>query len=159
MSPASQVLPLVGAVLFVALAGVFVCVEVALSRMSRVRVEELVEDGVSGAPRLLALLGDAARPVNIVLLLRLVCEVAAVGLVTKYTLERLHGNAGLLVAVGVMVAVHYVFVGVSPRTIGRQHAQRVALLSAGPVSVLTSVLSPLASLLILVGNAVRVFRL
>ncbi|MCU1601483.1 MAG: domain containing protein [Frankiales bacterium] len=153
MSPASHVVPLVLAVLFVVLAGLFACVEVALSRMSRVRVEELVEDGVSGAPRLLALLADAARPVNIVLLLRLVCEVAAVGLVTKYVLDRVGGNGGLLVAIGTMAVVHYVFVGVSPRTIGRQHAQRVALISAGPVSVLTSLLSPLASLLILVGNA------
>ncbi len=153
MSPASHVVPLVLAVLFVVLAGLFACVEVALSRMSRVRVEELVEDGVSGAPRLLSLLGDAARPVNIVLLLRLACEVAAVGLVTKYALDRIGGDLGLLVAIGIMVVVHYVFVGVSPRTVGRQHAQRVALLSAGPVAVLTAVLSPLASLLILVGNA------
>ncbi|MDX6215728.1 MAG: magnesium and cobalt exporter, family [Frankiales bacterium] len=153
VSPTSEVLPLVLAVVFVVLAGVFASVEVALSRISRVRVEELVEKGVSGAPRLLKLLGDAARPVNIVLLLRLLCEVAAVGVVTRYTLDRVPGDGGLILAIAVMVVVHYVFVGVSPRTIGRQHAEQVALLSAGPVSVLTSVLSPLAALLILVGNA------
>ena len=148
-----HVLPLVVAVLFVVLAGAFASAEVALSRISRIRVEELVEDGVSGAPRLLRLLEDAARPVNIVLLLRLVCEVAAVALVTKYTLERLEGDRGLVVSIVVMAVVHYVFVGVSPRTIGRQHTEAVALLSAGPVALLTAVLSPLASLLILVGNA------
>ena len=149
----NHVLPVLLAVLFVVLAGVFASAEVALSRISRIRVEELVEDGVSGAPRLLRLLEDAARPVNIVLLLRLVCEVAAVALVTKYTLDRIDGERGLVLAIAIMAVVHYVFVGVSPRTIGRQHTERVALLSAGPVAVLTSVLSPLASLLILVGNA------
>jgi CBS domain containing-hemolysin-like protein len=148
-----HVLPLAVAVLFVVLAGAFASAEVALSRISRIRVQELVEDGVSGAPRLLRLLEDAARPVNIVLLLRLVCEVAAVALVTKYTLERLEGDRGLVLSIVVMAVVHYVFVGVSPRTIGRQHTEAVALLSAGPVAVLTAVLSPLASLLILVGNA------
>jgi CBS domain containing-hemolysin-like protein len=153
VNPVSDVLPLVFAVVFVVLAGAFACVEVALSRISRIRVEELVEDGVTGASRLLRLLNDGARPVNIVLLLRLVCEVAAVGLVTRYTLDRIGGDGGLILAIAVMVVVHYVFVGVSPRTIGRQHTERVALLSAGPVSVLTSLLSPLASLLILVGNA------
>jgi CBS domain containing-hemolysin-like protein len=153
VSPASDVLPLLFAVVFVVLAGAFACVEVALSRISRIRVEELVGDGVTGATRLLRLVNDAARPVNIVLLLRLVCEVAAVGLVTRYTLDRVGGDAGLILAIAVMVVVHYVFVGVSPRTIGRQHTERVALLSAGPISVLTSLLSPLASLLILVGNA------
>ncbi|MFN2538634.1 MAG: CNNM domain-containing protein, partial [Mycobacteriales bacterium] len=153
MSPASDVLPLVLAVAFVVLAGAFASAEVALSRISRIRVEELVEEGVAGAPRLLKLLEDAARPVNIVLLLRLVCEVAAVAVITRYTLDRLEGDAGLAVAIAVMAVVHYVFVGVSPRTLGRQHAERMALLSAGPVGLLTSVLSPLASLLILVGNA------
>ena len=149
----NHVLPLVIAVVFVVLAGSFASVEVALSRISRIRVEELVADGVPGSPRLLKLLEDAARPVNIVLLLRLFCEVAAVGLVTQFTLDRLEGDRGLAVAIAVMAVVHYVFVGVSPRTLGRQHSERIALLSAGPVGVLTSVLSPLASLLILVGNA------
>jgi CBS domain containing-hemolysin-like protein len=153
VSPVSDVLPLVFAALFVVLAGVFACAEVALSRISRVRVEELVDSGVGGARRLLSLLEDAARPVNIVLLLRLVCEIAAVAVVTVYTYDRIGGDAGLAVAIASMTVVHYVFVGVSPRTIGRQHTERVALLSAGPVTVLTSLLSPLASLLILVGNA------
>jgi CBS domain containing-hemolysin-like protein len=153
MSPTSDVLPLVFAAAFVVLAGVFACAEVALSRISRIRVEELVEEGVGGARRLLRLLEDPARPVNIVLLLRLACEVAAVAVVTRYTLDRLPGDGGAAVAIGVMVVVHYVLVGVSPRTIGRQHTERVALVSAGPIGVLTSVLSPLASLLILVGNA------
>ena len=153
MSPVSDVLPLVFAVLFVVLAGVFAGIEVALGRISRIRVDELVGDGVAGAPRLSRLLADPARPVNIVLLLRLVCEVAATALVTRYTLDRIGGDGGFAVAIAVMVVVHYVFVGVSPRTIGRQHAERVALATAGLVSALTSVLSPLASLLILVGNA------
>ena len=154
MSPVSDVLPVLFAALFVLLAGLAACVEVALSRISRIRVEELVESGVGGAPRLAKLLVDPARPVNIVLLLRLVCEVAAVALVTRYTLDRIGGDSGFAVAIAVMVVVHYVLVGVSPRTIGRQHAERVALTSAGPVSVLASALGPLASLLILLGNAV-----
>jgi len=153
VSPVSDVLPILVAALFVLLAGAFACIEVALSRISRVRVDELVDEGIGGAKRLSRLLADAARPVNIVLLLRLVCEVAAVALVTRYTMERVGGDGGFALAVGVMVVVHYVLVGVSPRTIGRQHAERVALASAGLVSALTSVLSPLASLLILVGNA------
>jgi CBS domain containing-hemolysin-like protein len=149
----TDVSPLLFAAAFVVLAGVFACAEVALSRISRIRVEELVDEGVTGAPRLLRLLEDPARAVNIVLLLRLVGEVAAVAVVTRYCLDRLGGDGGIAVAIAAMVVVHYVLVGVSPRTIGRQHAERVALLSAGPVAALTSVLSPLASLLILVGNA------
>ncbi|MCW2543447.1 MAG: domain containing protein [Frankiales bacterium] len=153
VSPTTYVVPPAAAVVFVAVAGALACAEVGLSRISRVRVEELVSDGIPGARRLERLMAQGPRPVNLLLLLRLACEAAAVGIVTSYCLDRIDGWLGVLTAVAIMTVVHYVFVGVSPRTIGRQHTQRVALLSAGPVSLLTTVLGPLASLLILVGNA------
>jgi CBS domain containing-hemolysin-like protein len=154
VSPTSEVLPPSVAVAFVAVAWLLACAEVALSRVSRVRVEELVSDGRPGAKRLERLLAEGPRPVNLLLLLRLACEAAAVGIVTAYSVDRIDGWLGVVAAVAVMTVVHYVFVGVSPRTIGRQHTERVALFAAGPVSALTRVLGPLASLLILVGNAV-----
>jgi CBS domain containing-hemolysin-like protein len=59
----------------------------------------------------------------------------------------------VLVASGIMVVVSYIAIGVGPRTIGRQHPERVALAAARPVSWLTAVLGPLPRLLILIGNA------
>ncbi len=49
--------------------------------------------------------------------------------------------------------VSFVVVGVGPRTIGRQHAYAVGRLAAPLVRWLGRVLGPLASLLILIGNA------
>jgi CBS domain containing-hemolysin-like protein len=54
----------------------------------------------------------------------------------------------------VMVVISYVLVGVGPRTTGRQHPYRIALASAGLMLGLGRVFGPLASLLILVGNAI-----
>ncbi|HEU0128778.1 MAG TPA: hemolysin family protein, partial [Pseudonocardiaceae bacterium] len=59
----------------------------------------------------------------------------------------------VLTAAGVMVVVSYIAVGVGPRTIGRQHSERVSLLTARPVAALTAVLGPLPQLLIKIGNA------
>ena len=53
-----------------------------------------------------------------------------------------------------MVTVSYVVLGVAARTLGRQHAERIAMASAGPARFLASVLGPLTTLLIVVGNAV-----
>jgi CBS domain containing-hemolysin-like protein len=144
---------LIVAGLFVVLAGLLACAEMALSRMSRVAVDEMVSDGVSGAPRLQRLLADGARSLNLLLLLRLVSEVASIAIVTRAVLGEVLGLRGLLLAVGAMSAIHYVFVGVAPRTIGRQQAPKVALIAAAPVTVLTKVFGPLPSLLILIGNA------
>jgi CBS domain containing-hemolysin-like protein len=59
----------------------------------------------------------------------------------------------VLTALAVMLVVSFVAIGVAPRTLGRQHNERVALLAAGPVTAIASVLGPLPRLLILVGNA------
>ena len=60
----------------------------------------------------------------------------------------------LATAVAVMAIASFVLVGVSPRTLGHQHADKVALATARPVLVALTVLSPLARLLVTLGNAV-----
>ena len=147
-------LPLLIAIGFVLLAGVFGCLEAALSRVSRVRVEELVRDGRRGASRLQRVLADPPRSLNLLLLMRVVCELTAMSLVTQYCLARLGSTAAVALAVAVMTVVSYVFIGVAPRTIGRQQAERVALAGAGLTLRLVRVVGPIASLLILIGNAV-----
>ena len=149
----TEVLPLVSAVGFVVLAGLFGSLEAALSRVSRVRVEELVREGRGGANRLAQVLSDPPRSLNLLLLLRLLFELAAAGVVVSYSIDRISGSTAVVVAVAVMTVVSYVFIGVAPRTIGRQQAERVALLGSGVALALTKVFGPLPRLLILVGNA------
>ena len=52
----------------------------------------------------------------------------------------------------VFPVLEFVVIGVGPRTVGRQHSQRIALLTAGVVTVFTKVLGPLPQLLIILGN-------
>ncbi|HEV8056120.1 MAG TPA: hemolysin family protein [Nocardioidaceae bacterium] len=138
----------------IVVAGLFASAEAALSSVSKVRVAELVEEGRSGAGRLRAMIADPPRFLNTALLLRLAAETAAVVLVTIVVTEYVDLRwAELLIAIGAMLVVSYVVIGVAPRTLGRQHSERVALLSAGPLTLLTRVLGPLPHLLILLGNA------
>ena len=53
-----------------------------------------------------------------------------------------------------MLVVSFVVIGVAPRTLGRQHDAKVALLSAGPLSLVTTILGPIPALLIMLGNAI-----
>jgi CBS domain containing-hemolysin-like protein len=149
----TEVLPLVAAALFVLLAGLLGGLEAALSRVSRVRVEELVREGRGGAHRLQQVMADPPRSLNLLLLLRLLFELAAAGVVVSYCVDRIEGSWAVVVAVAVMTVISYVFVGVAPRTIGRQQAERVALLGSGIALALTRVFGPLPTLLILLGNA------
>ncbi|MCW2713339.1 MAG: Hemolysin containing domain-like protein [Frankiales bacterium] len=149
----TAVVPLVFAIGFVVLAGLLGGLEAALSRVSRVRVEELVREGRPGAERLQQVMADPPRSLNLLLLLRVLFELAAAGVVVSYCIDRIEGSWAVVVGVGVMTVVSYVFVGVAPRTIGRQQAERVALLGSGLALGLTRVFGPLPRLLILLGNA------
>lgn len=152
---ASDIWLLVLAAVLVVLAGLFAMVESALSRVSRVRAEELAREERRGSAALLEVLADPARYLNVLTLLRVVGELVATVLVTAVMLDALTGPRwrALLVAGAVMVVVSYVAVGVSPRTLGRQHADRIGLTGAPLARRITRVLGPLPRLLILVGNA------
>jgi CBS domain containing-hemolysin-like protein len=145
---------IVAAVLLIIVGGFFAGAEAALSRVSRVTADELERTGRRGAARLQQVVADPARYLNVLTLLRVACEMVATVLVTVVCMHHFSATwQAILVAGLVMVVVSYVAVGVSPRTIGRQHAARVALLSARLVLTLSRVLGPLPQLLILIGNA------
>ncbi len=140
----------------VVLAGVFSAADAALASYSRARAEELVADGRAGARRLVTMLDDRARYLNTALLLRLLCETSAVVVVTLEVLRWYGGHRWptVLTVVGVMLLVSFVVIGVAPRTLGRQQADRVAPTAATLLTVATRVLGPIPQLLILVGNAI-----
>ncbi|MEV0969313.1 hemolysin family protein [Microtetraspora glauca] len=145
---------LFSAVVLIVVGGLLASAETALSRISRVRAEEFVKEGRRGAGRLQAIVADPPRYLNLLLLLRLICELVATVIATLLFIDWL-GDKGQAYAAAaiVMVLVSYVIVGVSPRTLGRQHADRVALASAPVVYGLTRIFGPLPKLLILLGNA------
>jgi CBS domain containing-hemolysin-like protein len=143
------------AALLVLLGGVFAAADSAISRVSRSKVEELVREGRRGATRLHRVLADPPHYLNVLLLLRVASELTATVFVAVVCLDRLGVRwEAVLLTAAVMVVVSYVFVGVAPRTLGRQHSAKVACRTAGMTLALTRVLGPLPRLLILIGNAV-----
>jgi CBS domain containing-hemolysin-like protein len=147
------------AVVLVLVAALLVMAETAIGRVSRGRVEDLEREGVRGSARLLDIVADRPRYVNVLLFLSTVASVTAIALVSYVGIATLQEVRGwpvwlaLLVVVALMVIVNYVVLGVAARTLGRQHADRIALRSAGTASLLAGVLGPLATLLIILGNA------
>ncbi|TDD43765.1 HlyC/CorC family transporter [Saccharopolyspora elongata] len=146
---------LISAVLLVLAAGVFAASESAITVASRARVDELVREGRGGAKQLAQLLADRPRHVNLLLLLRLACEMGATVLVTVVALRLADSEAWAVVITGlIMLVASYVLVGVGPRTLGRQHPYGIGIKVAAPVRVLARLLNPLTRLLILIGNMI-----
>jgi len=146
---------IISAVALVFLAGLASMTDAALATVSPARAQEMAREGRRGADSLAAVAGDVVRHLNLLLLLRLLCELTATTLVALVAVDSWGvGWRAALVTAGAMTLVSFVVVGVGPRTIGRQHAYAIGRATAPLVRGLGRVLNPLASLLILIGNAV-----
>ena len=151
MSPL-ELLPL--AIVLVPIGGVFAALDAALVTVSPARVEDMVRADRTGARRLASIVTDRPRYVNLLVLLRLICEISATVLLAAALNDVLDTDWALVITAVVMVLVDYVVIGVGPRTLGRQHAYSLALGAALPLQAIGTLLGPVGRLLILVGNAI-----
>ncbi|WP_395310985.1 hemolysin family protein [Mycobacterium sp. AMU20-3851] len=145
--------PLLGAIVLIGLGGLFAAVDAAISTASLARVEEMVRDERPGAIRLARVLADRPRYINLVVLLRITCEVSATVLLVSYLDGYLGVAWGLFAAAAIMVVISFVVIGVGPRTVGRQNAYTIALAAALPLHAISVLLTPVSRLLVLIGNA------
>ncbi|MBI1758868.1 MAG: HlyC/CorC family transporter [Actinobacteria bacterium] len=146
---------LAAAVVLVLLAGLFAAIDAALTVISPGRVRSLAEAGDRRARSLGRLVTDRPRYTNLLLLLRVACELLATVAVAAVLVNLLgYDWPAFAITAVVMTIVSYVLVGVGPRTIGRQHPYSVTLTTAGPTRALGRLFGPLSSLLIILGNAI-----
>ncbi|MFB1297045.1 hemolysin family protein [Mycobacterium sp. pW049] len=144
---------LISAVVLVIFGGLFAAIDAALSTVSIARVEELVREERPGATRLIRVMVDRPRYINLIVLLRIACEVSATVLMAAYLDDYFGVSKGLMAAAGIMTVVSFVVIGVGPRTVGRQNAYPIALVTALPLQAISVVLTPISRLLVLIGNA------
>jgi CBS domain containing-hemolysin-like protein len=151
----SDITALIFAIALIPLGGLLACVDSAVGRVSAARVEEFLREQRKGARPLRTIVADRARYTNLLLMLRLTCELTATVLATLVARSQWGGHWPVpLLTIVVMVVICYAVIGVGPRTLGRQHPNSVALATAGLVRWLGGVFGPLASLLTVLGNAI-----
>ena len=150
------------AIALVLVSGLLIAAETAIARVSRTRIDELRKDGNGNEKRaelLLTVLEDRARYVNVLFLLSTIANVTSVILIGYVAVRALTSGDGwstwiaLVVVIAAMVVVAYVGLGVAPRTLGRQHADRIAMIAARPTRFFATILGPITTLLIVIGNA------
>lgn len=142
------------AVVCVLVAALVTAAEAALAAISKSRAEGLVAEGRRGAVRLLEIAQDPAPYVNTSFLLRILLEVVATVITGLLFFEHFTQTWERLLYPGLtMLAVSFILLSVAPRTLGRQHADSVALAAAGPIGTLATVFAPISQLLIMIGNA------
>ena len=98
-------------------------------------------------------MADRPRYINLVVLLRITCEITATVLLVVFLYDNFGMKWALLGAAAIMVVTSFVVIGVGPRTLGRQHAYSISLATALPLQAISWLLMPISRLLVLLGNA------
>ncbi len=146
-------LGIVGAVLALGLGAVLSLAETAVSSLSEARVETFVKDERPGALRLLRVVHNRAEHINLLVLLRTVCETTGAVLAAALFLQGvgLHPWA-LVAAVAIPTLVTFVLIGVFSRTLGRQNPYSISLAAAPVLLGLKRVFGFASKLLVKIGS-------
>ena len=148
MSPIS----IISIVLLLAFAGFLAGSESALTSISRIVIDEL--ESKRGGKLLKNYSLQPARYLNVILLVRKLCELTATVLLASILLRNYSSAQAMALTVLIMVIASYVFVGVGPRTLGKQQPHKWARSGIIVASFLAATLGPVTSLLIALGNAI-----
>ena len=150
------------AIALIVVSGLLIAAETAMTRVSKTRIDELRKEGNGNEKRaelLLSVLQDRARYVNVLFLLSTIATITSITLISYVAVRALTSGDGwstwiaLVVVIAALVVVAYIGLGVAPRTLGRQHTERIALIAARPTRFLATILGPITTLLIVIGNA------
>jgi CBS domain containing-hemolysin-like protein len=148
----SAVLSVLSLLLF---AGFLAGSESAINSISRVFVEELEVKSSRAAAWVQRVIKEPARYLNVILFVRKACELTATVIVAESFVDLFDSVlSGMFAAVGIMLVLSYVVVGVGPRTLAKQNAGRWIVPACVVAVVMSKVLGPLTALLIAIGNAI-----
>ncbi len=117
-------------------------IETALMSTTMIKVKSLVRQKKKGAETLHRLKQNPHKLIITILIGNNLVNISAASLATV-VFTNLFGSAGIGMATGVMTFLILVFGEITPKTFAAQNAQRVSLIVARPIELLSYVLMPL----------------
>lgn len=139
--------------LTLACGGVISLMETAVGAISLARVENLVKEERRGSERLLRVVTEKAKHVNLLVLLRTIAEVTGAVLATAVLLRLVDNDTWAIIWAILAVAVYqFVVIGVLSRTLGRKNPYTISLKCAPVLLGLSKIFGPVAWLLVKAGN-------
>jgi len=129
-------------VVLVFLSAFFSGVETALMSVNQIKVKSLVKQGKKGAVVLYRIKNNPHKLIITILIGNNLVNIGATAFATVMFIH-LFGSNGVGIATGIMTFVILTFGEITPKTFASQNAQRISLLVARPIEILSFILSPL----------------
>lgn len=139
-------------IVLLALSGFFSASETALTSVSRIKVKQKADSGIKRAVVLENLLTQPARYLSTILILNNLVNIAAATL-AMVLVSRFYDHYVVAISTGVVTFLILVYGEITPKTYAVHNSEKYALLAARPISILSTILYPVARLFILISNA------
>ncbi|WP_291566525.1 MULTISPECIES: HlyC/CorC family transporter [unclassified Clostridium] len=125
--------------------------ETALMSLNKIRLRHMVDEGVKGANKVQELNDDPSKLLGTLLVGNNIVNIASSSIATAVAIKML-GSEGVAIATIVMTIVILIFGEITPKTLASQNAEKISLLVAPLISVVSIILKPLVVLTTFVAN-------
>lgn len=133
-------------ILLLIMSAFFSSSETALMALSKLKVRNMVNEGVKGAKTLDRLLSDPSRILSTILVGNNIVNIAASAIATSLAISKF-GNTGVGIATGIMTLLVLIFGEVTPKSFAANNAEEIALKVAKPLDIITKILTPVTVIL------------
>lgn len=121
-------------------------IETALMSINNVKVNSLLKQGKGGAETLHRIKQNPHKLIITILIGNNLVNIGAASFATVVFTD-LFGSSGVGIATGVMTFLILIFGEITPKTFATQNAERISLIVARPIELLSKLLSPLVKIL------------
>ncbi len=131
----------------VLLSAFFSSAETAFISLQRVRVENMISNKVKGVERVASMIKHPEKLISTVLLGNNLVNTAAAAMVTVLAIGIWGEERGVLFSTIFVTVILLIFAETTPKTFATRHAERLAVLFARPVHLVSLLLSPFVIIL------------
>jgi len=128
------------------LSAFFSASETALTTLSKIRMRQMVEDGVDGSETVNKLLQNPSRVLTTVLIGNNIVNISASSLATSLAIQYF-GNNGVGIAVGIATFLILIFGEIIPKSIASKNSEKISLKVAKAIYFCSILLMPITKIL------------
>ena len=137
----SDVIQFIILIILVLLSAFFSGSETALTTTNKLRMRTLADDNVKAANKVLKLIEEPGKMLSAILIGNNLINMSASALTTTIVI-RMFGNKWIGIGTGLVTLIILIFSEIIPKTMSTVHADQMALKVAGPIYLITKLLTP-----------------
>lgn len=140
-------------VLLLAMSAFFSASETALMSLSKIKVRNMIEDKKKGAKIVDKLISNPSKLLSAILVGNNLVNIGASALATSLAISYF-GASGVGIATAITTVLVLIFGEITPKSLAATYSEKIALVVAKPLRILTKLLSPITAILMFVTNGI-----